>query len=274
MQIYTPWFWPVQTGTDLSLLAAQTQQERVLCWAPPGKQTFISHMYWTCNLREVTSLMPHEPTVPGTRSESLCHWLWKLTDPSPNQWGIRSLNPRYSGWTSGRHWWRLHPKPCNSYSSSRCHMTQWRQHIITWPRATYNTEHPPLVHTTPLVSQGHGHRAVLAEAEVGAVVMVVRSDPSNPHTGRVLTREYSDRMIVLQETTWGWVKAVYTDKNYNQSLWEQQSSHKNYNCNDANQNPSTLKCALQLCSVKVTVILVVCDFIYYYRFYYSYYTYC
>lgn len=56
------------------------------------------------------------------------------------------------------------------------------------------------MHTTPLVSEGDGHRAVLTEAEVGAVVVVVRSDPSNPHTGRVLTREYSDRMIVLQET--------------------------------------------------------------------------
>lgn len=206
------------------------------------------------NLCEVTSLTPHELTVPGTRSEALCRWLWKLTDPSPNQWSIRSLNPRYSGWTSGRHWWRLHPKPCNSYSSSRCHMTQWRQHIITWPRGTYNNAHPPLVHTTPLVSEGDGHRAVLAEAEVGAVVMVVRSDPSNPHTGRVLTREYSDRMIVLQETntavthcwpshsqisfcwtlvfhgtTWGWVKAVHTDnKNYNPMRTAEftQSSHR------------------------------------------------
>lgn len=38
MRMCSPWFWPVQTGRDLSLWAAQTQQERVLCWAPPGRQ--------------------------------------------------------------------------------------------------------------------------------------------------------------------------------------------------------------------------------------------
>ncbi len=71
-------------------------------------------------------------TVPGMRWKALCHWWWTLTDRWPNRWGIRSLNPRCCGWTRVRHQQRLHPTPCNSYSSSRCHMTQRRQRV-TWP---------------------------------------------------------------------------------------------------------------------------------------------
>ncbi len=39
MRMCSPWFWPVQTGRDWSSSAAQTLQERVLCWAPPKQHT-------------------------------------------------------------------------------------------------------------------------------------------------------------------------------------------------------------------------------------------
>lgn len=48
------------------------------------------------------------------------------------------------------------------------------------------------MHATPLVSEGHRHGAVLAEVKVVAVVMIVGGDPTDPHAGRILTREYSD----------------------------------------------------------------------------------
>lgn len=49
-----------------------------------------------------------------------------------------------------------------------------------------------------LITQGYGDRSVFTEVEVIAIVMVVGSNPSNPHAGRVLTGEDSHRVVVLQ----------------------------------------------------------------------------
>lgn len=49
----------------------------------------------------------------------------------------------------------------------------------------------------PLISQGDGDCARLAEAEVFAVVMIVRCDPAHPHRGRVLSGKHSHRVVVL-----------------------------------------------------------------------------
>lgn len=50
-----------------------------------------------------------------------------------------------------------------------------------------------------LVSKGNRHRPVLTEVEVVAIVMVVRGDPAHPHAGWILTSEYPDRVVVLQD---------------------------------------------------------------------------
>lgn len=50
----------------------------------------------------------------------------------------------------------------------------------------------------PLVSQGDGDCSCLAETEVLAVVVIVRSDPAHPHKGRVLSCEHPHRVVVLQ----------------------------------------------------------------------------
>ncbi len=49
----------------------------------------------------------------------------------------------------------------------------------------------------PLISQGDGDCSRPAEAEVLAVVMIVRSDPAHPHRRRVLSGEHSHRVVVL-----------------------------------------------------------------------------
>lgn len=45
--------------------------------------------------------------------------------------------------------------------------------------------------SSTLVTQGYSHSSIFPEVVVVAIVMVVRGDPSNPHTGRVLTSEDS-----------------------------------------------------------------------------------
>lgn len=52
-----------------------------------------------------------------------------------------------------------------------------------------------------LISQSNSDCSVLTEAEVVAIVMVVRSDPTHPHTGGVLTRENPHRVVVLRNRT-------------------------------------------------------------------------
>lgn len=49
-----------------------------------------------------------------------------------------------------------------------------------------------------LVSQGYGDCSVFTEVEVVAIVVVVGGNPSNPHTGRVLTSEDPYRVVVLK----------------------------------------------------------------------------
>lgn len=43
----------------------------------------------------------------------------------------------------------------------------------------------------PLISQGDSDCSRLAEAEVLAIVMIVRCDPANPHRRRVLSGKHS-----------------------------------------------------------------------------------
>lgn len=43
----------------------------------------------------------------------------------------------------------------------------------------------------PLISQGDGDCSRLAEAEVLAVVMIIRCDPAHPHRRGVLSGEHS-----------------------------------------------------------------------------------
>lgn len=45
----------------------------------------------------------------------------------------------------------------------------------------------PLMDPSPFIPQGYSDCSVFAEVEVVAIVMVVRSNPANPHTSRVLT---------------------------------------------------------------------------------------
>lgn len=49
----------------------------------------------------------------------------------------------------------------------------------------------------PLVSQRDGDCTRLAEAEVLAMIMIVRRDPAHPHGGRVLSGKHSHRVVVL-----------------------------------------------------------------------------
>lgn len=51
----------------------------------------------------------------------------------------------------------------------------------------------------PLVTKGHGDRSVFTEVEVVAIVMVVWSNPSDPHASRVLTSKDPHRMVVLEQ---------------------------------------------------------------------------
>lgn len=53
------------------------------------------------------------------------------------------------------------------------------------------------MHPAPLISQGDGDRTRLAEAEVPAMVMIVRGDPAHPHWRRVLSSEHSHWVVVL-----------------------------------------------------------------------------
>lgn len=80
-------------------------------------------------------------------------------------------------------------------------------HLLT-PSVTYTFHHPinsrykkagslPLMDPAPLVSQGDGDCPRLAEAEVLAVVMIVRCDPAHPHRRRVLSSKHSHRVVVL-----------------------------------------------------------------------------
>ena len=56
----------------------------------------------------------------------------------------------------------------------------------------------PLVDAAPLVAQGYGDRARLAQAEVLAVVMVVGGHPAHPDGRGVLPGEHPDRVVVLR----------------------------------------------------------------------------
>lgn len=55
----------------------------------------------------------------------------------------------------------------------------------------------PLMDSSSLVTQGYGDCTVFTEVEVVAIVMVVGGNPSNPHTGRVLTSKDPYRVVVL-----------------------------------------------------------------------------
>lgn len=52
--------------------------------------------------------------------------------------------------------------------------------------------------SSPLVTKGHGYRSVFTEVEVVAIVMVVWSNPSDPHASRVLTSKDPHRMVILE----------------------------------------------------------------------------
>lgn len=52
--------------------------------------------------------------------------------------------------------------------------------------------------SSSLVTQRNGYCSVFTEVEVVAIVMIVGGNPSNPHTGRVLTSEDPHRVIVLK----------------------------------------------------------------------------
>lgn len=54
------------------------------------------------------------------------------------------------------------------------------------------------MNSSPLVTKGYGDRSVFTEVEVVAIVMVVWSNPSNPHASRVLTSKDPHRMVVLE----------------------------------------------------------------------------
>ena len=54
------------------------------------------------------------------------------------------------------------------------------------------------MHAAPLVAQGYGDRARLAQAEVLAVVMVVGGHPAHPDGRGVLPSEHPDRVVVLR----------------------------------------------------------------------------
>lgn len=53
------------------------------------------------------------------------------------------------------------------------------------------------MNSSTFITQGYSDSSVLAEVEIVAIVMVVGGNPSNPHTGRVLTCKDSHRVVVL-----------------------------------------------------------------------------
>lgn len=65
------------------------------------------------------------------------------------------------------------------------------------PEPTVAKRHLPLVNSPPLITQGHGHSSGLVEAEVLAVVVIVRRDPAHPHQGGILTGKHSHRVVEL-----------------------------------------------------------------------------